>query len=151
MGKYFPTPEYLGGNVYTSMFPKKVDLASLKSEMNNLGIGKLETTLNNLSKLSNVVKNEVVKKTEDDEFIKKVNVIKTTHTSNLVKKLAMTQKLVHLKRKLLIMTIAISRLLHNNLIIAEKFAARLRQADLANKADIDNFIKRQILMINSKT
>ena len=54
-------------------------------------------------------------------------------------------------QKLLIMTRAISRLLHNNLIIAEKFAARLRQADLANKADIDNFIKRQILMINSKT
>ena len=63
----------------------------------------------------------------------------------------MAQKLVHLRRKLLIMTRAISRLLHNNLIIAEKFAARLRQADLANKADIDNFIKRQILMINSKT
>ena len=46
---------------------------------------------------------------------KKVNAIQTTDTSNLVKKLAMTQKLVKLKRKHLIM-IMINILQHKNLI-----------------------------------
>ena len=37
-----------------------------------------------LSKLSDVVKNDVVKKTKYDELVKKVNNINTTDTSNLV-------------------------------------------------------------------
>ena len=49
-------------------------------------IGKLETNPVDLSKLSDVVKNEVVKKSEYNELIKKVNAIQTTDTSNLVKK-----------------------------------------------------------------
>ena len=49
--------------VDTFEFAKKVDLASLKSEIDKLDIGKLETTSVDLSKLSDAVKNEVVKKT----------------------------------------------------------------------------------------
>ena len=43
---------------------KKVqsDLSSLKSKVHKLDIGKLETTPDDLSKLSDAVKNEVVKK-----------------------------------------------------------------------------------------
>ena len=52
----------------------------------------------------------------------------------------MTQKLVKLKKKSLIVMIVISILLHKNLL---KFAARLAQAKLAIKADIADFIKRQ--------
>ena len=37
-----------------------------------------------LSKLSDVVENEVVKKTEFDELVKNVNNIKTTDTSDVV-------------------------------------------------------------------
>ena len=44
-------------------FSKKFDLASLKLEIDKLDFGKLETTLVDLSKLSDVVQNEVVKKT----------------------------------------------------------------------------------------
>ena len=40
----------------------KVDLASLKSEIDRLGIGKLEPNPGDLSKLINVGKNEIVKK-----------------------------------------------------------------------------------------
>ena len=42
--------------VDTSTFVKKVDLASLKSEIVKLDIGKLETTSVDLSKLTDVVK-----------------------------------------------------------------------------------------------
>ena len=41
----------------TSNFAKKVDLARLKSKIDKLDIGKLETTPVDLSKLSDVVKN----------------------------------------------------------------------------------------------
>ena len=41
----------------------------------------------------------MLKKTEYSELVKKVNNISTTDTSNLVKKLIITQKLVKLKMK----------------------------------------------------
>ena len=40
------------------------NLSNLKNKVDKLGIGKLVTTPVDLSKLSNVVKNDVVKKTE---------------------------------------------------------------------------------------
>ena len=43
----------------TSKFAKNVDLASLKPETDKLDIGKLETTLVDLSKVSDAVKNKV--------------------------------------------------------------------------------------------
>ena len=47
---------------HTSIFAKKVDKAGLKSEIDKLDIGKLKGTLVDLSKLSDAVKNEVIKK-----------------------------------------------------------------------------------------
>ena len=62
------------------------------------------------------MKNEVTKKTEyNNKLAKKVNAIQTIGTSNLVKKLIKTQKLIKLKRKLLI-TIMLNILLLKNLI-----------------------------------
>ena len=58
----------------------------MKSKVDKSNIAKLETALVDLSKLSNVVKNDVFKKTEHDESVKKVNATKTTDTSKLVKK-----------------------------------------------------------------
>ena len=58
-------------DVDTSKFAKQVDLASLKSEVDILDITKLETAPFDLSKLSDVVKNEVVKETVYDELVKK--------------------------------------------------------------------------------
>ena len=37
-----------------------------------------------------------------------------------------------------------------NKLTAEKFSARLKQANLAIKADIDDFVEKNILMINQK-
>ena len=53
-------------DIGTSQFAKNVDLASL-----NLDIDKLETTPANLSKLSDVLKTEVIKKNVSDELVKK--------------------------------------------------------------------------------
>ena len=47
-------------------------------------IGKLETTPVDFSKLSDVGKNDIVKKTEYDELFKKENNINTTDTSDFV-------------------------------------------------------------------
>ena len=49
-------------HVDTSSFEMKTNLASLKTEVNKLDIGKLTTVPVDLSTLSDVVKNEVVKK-----------------------------------------------------------------------------------------
>ena len=48
--------------VDTSEFTRKIDLANLKSDIDDLDIHKLKTVHADLTKLSNVVKNDVVKK-----------------------------------------------------------------------------------------
>ena len=84
MSKYFPEPfEPFGGDINikvdlsnyatkadiknishvdTSSFALKTNLANLKTEVDKLDIDKLATVPVDLSKLSNVVKNDVVKK-----------------------------------------------------------------------------------------
>ena len=57
-------------NVDTSQFAKKADFATLKSDIDKLDIGKLKTAPVDLNKLSDIVKNEAVKKTEYDELVK---------------------------------------------------------------------------------
>ena len=61
-------------------------LNSLKCKVDKLDVDKLVPVPVDVSKLSYVVKSDVVKKTEYDELVKKVNAIQTTDTSNLVKK-----------------------------------------------------------------
>ena len=73
-------------SVNTSKFTKKVDLANLKSDVNDLVIDNLKTVPVDLSKLSNLVKNDVFKRTLNDELVKNVIVIQTIDTSDLVKK-----------------------------------------------------------------
>ena len=64
--------------VDTSSFALKSNLASLKTEVGKLDINKLEPAPVDLSKLSDVVKNDVVKKTGYDELVAKVNSIATS-------------------------------------------------------------------------
>ena len=121
-----------GTDAVTSKFAKKVDLANLKSQVDKVNIGnlknvpgglntlktkvdKLVPALVDLSKLSDVVKNYVVRKTEYNKLVKKANAIKTTDTSDLVKKNPIiTQNLMKLKKKLLIMIMR-KILLHKSL------------------------------------
>ena len=57
-------------NVDTPQFAEKADFATLKSDIDKLDIGKLKTAPVDLNKLSDIVKNEAVKKTEYDELVK---------------------------------------------------------------------------------
>ena len=92
MSQYFPKPyEPLAGDINikvdlssyatksdlknisrvdTSSFALKTNLSSLKSEVNKLDIGKLVAVPVDLSKLSGLVKNDVVKKDVYDKLSK---------------------------------------------------------------------------------
>ena len=100
MSQYFPEPyEPFGGDVNVkvnlsnyaakadiknishvdaSSFALKTNLASLKTEVDKLDIDKLVPVPVDLTKLSDVVKNDVVKKTVYDKLVAKVNSIDTS-------------------------------------------------------------------------
>ena len=65
-------------HVDTSSFALKTNLASLKTEVDKLDIYKLAPVPVDLSKLSDVVKNDVVKKAVYDKLVAKVNNIDTS-------------------------------------------------------------------------
>ena len=116
------------------VFAKKFDLANLKYDVDKLDIDKLEPVSVDLSKLSDVVKNNVAKKDVYNGKIKSIedaipyitNLYTTTaltavenkipNINNLVKKLTITQKLVKLKIKLILIMIMINILLLKNVI-----------------------------------
>ena len=60
-------------------FALKSNLASLKTEVDKTDSDKLKTVPVDLAKLSNVVKNDVIKKTEYDKLVAKVNGIDKTN------------------------------------------------------------------------
>ena len=66
-------------HVDVSSFASKTNLASLKTEVNKIDADKLKTVPVDLAKLSNVVKNDVVKKTECNSLKSKVDSIDTTN------------------------------------------------------------------------
>ena len=65
-------------HVDTSSFALKSNLVSLKTEVDKLDIDKLVPVPVDLSKLSDVVKNDVVKKDVYDKLVTKVNNIDTS-------------------------------------------------------------------------
>ena len=65
-------------HVDTSSFALKTNLAILKTEVDKLDIDKLVPVPVDLSKLSDVVKHDVVKKTVYDKLVEKVNNIDTS-------------------------------------------------------------------------
>ena len=84
-------------HVGTSSFALKTNLANLKNEVDKLDIDKLATVPVDLSKLSNAVKNDVVKKTVYDKLVAKVDNI---DTSDLVKKTDYNTKISEIEDKI---------------------------------------------------
>ena len=100
MSQYFTKPyEPFGGNINikvdlsnyatktdlknishidVSNFVLKSNLANLKTEVDKIDVEKLKTVSVDLAKLSNVVKNNVVKKYEYNRLVSKLNGIGTT-------------------------------------------------------------------------
>ena len=120
MSQYFPKPyETLGGDINvkvdlynyarktdlknishvdTSSFALKSNLASLRTEVDKLDTDKLIPVPNDLTKLSNVVKNDVVKMTEYDNIDTIGFILKTTYDtdkSELEKKNSDADKKIH--------------------------------------------------------
>ena len=141
MSQYFPTPSSHKENIKieidlsnyatkkdinnithvdTSNFALKTKLSTLKTEVDKLDIEKLATVPVDLSKLRNVVKNDVVKKTVYDKLVAKVNNIDTSdsvlktnfnakftglenkvpNTSGLVKKTDYNTKITEIENKI---------------------------------------------------
>ena len=65
-------------HVDVGSFVSKTNLASIKREVDKLDIDKLTPVPNDLAKLSNVVKNDVIEKTEYNKLVTKVDNIDTT-------------------------------------------------------------------------
>ena len=104
----------------TSGFALKTNSANLKTEVDKLDIDKLKPVPTDLSKLSNVVKNDLVKKTDYSKLVTKVDnidtkglVLKTMYdadkselenkipdTSGLVKKTDYNTKITEIERKI---------------------------------------------------
>ena len=100
MSKYFPEPYRAFGrdinvkvdlsnyatkvdiknitHIDTSGFALKANLSNLKTEIDKLDIDKLVPVPVDLSKLSDVVKNDVIKKAEYNKLVNKVNNIDTS-------------------------------------------------------------------------
>ena len=65
-------------HIDVNSYALKPNLVSLKTEVAKLHIDKLTSVPIDLATLSNVVKNAVVKKTESDKLVNKVNGIDNT-------------------------------------------------------------------------
>ena len=100
MGQYFPEPYqtfgenfkvelHLSNNatkadlknatgIVTFKLAAKSDLVSLTAEVDKIDVDKLKTVPADLSKLSNVLNNDVVKKTVHDKLVSNVNNIDTS-------------------------------------------------------------------------
>ena len=87
------------------------NLSNLKNKFDKLHFGKFETTPVDLSTLSNVVNMMLLKR-----LYMILNAIQTTDIINLVKETEYNRKFSKIEEKLLILIIAISILLHKNLI-----------------------------------
>ena len=75
--------------LHTSCFPLKTNIAALKTELDKLDINKLVPVPVDLSKLNDVVKNDVVKKTDYNAKITDIEG-KIPDVSNLATKTVLT-------------------------------------------------------------
>ena len=80
-------------HVDVSSFASKTNLAALKTEVDKIDVDKLKTTLTDLAKLSNVVKNDVVKKTDYNTKVTSIEGQAAGITKNTIDNLADITKL----------------------------------------------------------
>ena len=80
-------------HVDVSSYASKTNLAALKSELDKINVDKLKITPTDLAKLSNVVKNDVVKKTDSSTKVTSIEAQIAGLTENTVDNLADITKL----------------------------------------------------------
>ena len=84
-------------HIDSSSFALKTNLAVLKSEVDKLDVDKLKPIPTDLSKLSDVIKNNVVKKTDYNKLVGKIDNI---DTNALVKKTDYNIKITEIEDKI---------------------------------------------------
>ena len=155
----------------TSKFAKKVDLAnlksnvdkldidklkivsncvsSLKSKVDKLDIGKLETTPVDLSKLSNVVNNDVVKNTKYNAKIKSIE-DKIPDMTNLTAKTTLNAKIYQVKGEIPSITnLATTAALNTKInVVKEKIPNITNLASTTALTAVENKIPSVMIMIN---
>ena len=156
MGQYFPKPyEPLSGDINvtvdlsnyaakddiknithidTSSLALKTNLTNLKTEVDKLDIDKLATVPVDLSKLSNVVKNDVLKKTLCDKLVAKVDNI---DTSGLVKNTDCNTKITEIEDKIYDRSSSVKKADYDTKITEIKGKVP-NISGLATKKDIEN-------------
>ena len=105
-------------HVDVSSYASKTNLAALKTEVDKIDVDKLKTTPTDLAKLSNVVKNDVVKKTDYNakvtsiegqiagitkntiDNLADITKLKAVETSNFVLKTKLTSDVTTLENKI---------------------------------------------------
>ena len=80
-------------HVDVSTYASKTNLATLKTEVDKMDVDKLKTTPTDLAKLSNVVKNDVVKKTDYNAKVTSIEGQIAGITKNTIDNLADITKL----------------------------------------------------------
>ena len=124
-------------------------MANLKTEVDKLDIDKLVPAPTDLSKLSNVVKNNVVKKTIYDELVAKVNNI---DTSGFVLKTNYSADKTELETKIPNVNDFIKKAklteLENKIPDISTLATKTALATVENKIpDVSNLVKKQIIIL----
>ena len=160
-------------HVNTSNFTLKTNLANLKTEVDKLGIGKLVPVPVDLSKLSDVVKNDVIKKTDYNAKITEVknkipdvtnlatktavNTVenKIPDTSGLVKKTDYNAKITEIEGKIPVTNLATKTALNtveNKIPNISGLATKTSLTAVEKKIpDISNLATKTALTILSNT
>ena len=131
-------------HVHTSSFAQKTKLANLKAEADKLDIDKLAPVPVDLTKLSDVVKNVLVKKTVYDKLVEKVNNI---DTNDIVLKIKYNTDRTELEKKIHNVTDFVKKTklteLENKIPNVSNLAAKTALTTVENKIlDVSTLIKK---------
>ena len=136
-------------HVDTSSFALKTNLANLKTEVDKLDIDKSVPVPVDLSKLIDVVKNDVVKKTVDDKLVAKVNNI---GTSDFVLKSNYPTEKTELAKKTSNVTDFVKKAklteLENKIPDINNLATKTALTAVENKiSSVSNLVKKQTIIL----
>ena len=134
-------------HVHTSSFALETNLASFKTEFDKFYIDKLVSVPVDLSKLSDVVKNDVVKKTVYDKLVAKVNNI---DTSDFVLKTKYNTDKTELENKIPNVTDFVKKAklteLENKIPDVSSLATKTALTAVENKIpSVSNLVKKQTM------
>ena len=136
-------------HVDTSGFAVKTNLANLKTEVDKLDIEKLAPVPVDLSKLSDVVKNDVVKKAVYDKLVAKVNNI---DTSDFVLKTNYNTEKTELEKKIPDVTDFVKKAklteLENKILYVSSLPTKAALTFVENKIpSVSNLVKKQTITL----